>query len=203
MPDMAYYGTMITQRMSISNSNIYIASLSDEEALRLSTKHPDMFSILVDRYEKPFYRRALSVVKVHEDAQEIVQDTFTRIYLFASRYQVQEGARFSSWAYTILQRVAFTRYQKLKRHNNAIAPLTPKHYEALPDTSDDAFATLTVRDEVFRALAQLPEVAARMLRLQFLEGYTQKEIARKEGMSISAIKTRVHRAKKLLSNILK
>ncbi len=200
---MAYYGTMITQRMSISNSNIYIASLSDEEALRLSTKHPDMFSILVDRYEKPFYRRALSVVRVHEDAQEIVQDTFTRIYLFASRYQVQEGARFSSWAYTILQRVAFTRYQKLKRHNNVMAPITPEHYEALPDTSDDAFATLTVRDEALRALAQLPEVAARMLRLQFLEGYTQKEMARKEGVTISAIKTRVHRAKKLLSNILK
>lgn len=189
--------------MSISNSKTYATSLSDEEVLRLSIRHPDTFSVLVARYEKPFYRRALSVVKVHEDAQEVVQDAFTRIYLFAGRYHLQEGARFSSWAYTILQRVAFTRYQKLKRHNSTIAPLLPEHYEALPDTCDDAFATLTVRDEVFRVLAQLPEAAARVLRLQFLEGYTQKEIARKEGITVSAIKTRVHRAKKLLGTMLK
>ncbi len=203
MPTVAYYGIMITQSMSISNSRRYAMKLSDEEVLRLSVRHPDMFAILVERYEKPFYRRARAVIKVHEDAQEIVQDTFTRIYLFTNKYKQQEGARFSSWAYTILNRVAFTHYQKLKRINSAIAPLTVEHYEALPDNAENTFATLTVRDEVLRTLAQLPETAARVLRLQFLEGYTQKEMARKEGTTVSAIKTRVHRAKKMFMKTFK
>ncbi|HEC93759.1 MAG TPA: RNA polymerase sigma factor [Candidatus Kaiserbacteria bacterium] len=203
MPTVAYYGIMITQSMSISNSRRYAMKLSDEEVLRLSVRHPDMFAILVERYEKPFYRRARAVIKVHEDAQEIVQDTFTRIYLFTNKYKQQEGARFSSWAYTILNRVAFTHYQKLKRINSAIAPLTVEHYEALPDSAENTFATLTVRDEVLRTLAQLPETAARVLRLQFLEGYTQKEMARKEGTTVSAIKTRVHRAKKMFMKTFK
>ncbi len=202
MPDTAYYGIMITQRMSISNSQRYVVPISDEEVLRISAQHPDMFAILVERYEKPFYRKARAVVKVHEDAQEVVQDTFTRIYLFANKYKQQNGARFSSWAYAILNRVAFTRYQKLKRTNSATAPLMVEQYEALPD-GDDMLATLTVRDEVLRALAQLPETAARALRLQFLEGYTQKEMARREGVTVSAIKTRVHRAKKMFTKTFK
>lgn len=203
MPTKAYYGIMITQRMSISNSRRYAMELSDEEVLRLSVRHPDMFAILVARYENPFYRRARAVVKIHEDAQEVVQDTFTRIYLFTNKYKQQDGAHFSSWAYTILNRVAFTRYQKLKRINGATAPLTTEHYEALPDNTCDTFATLTVRDEVLRTLAQLPETAARVLRLQFLEGYSQKEMARKEGITVSAIKTRVHRAKKIFIKTFK
>ncbi len=203
MPTKAYYGIMITQRMSITNSQQYTANLSDEEILRVSVRHPDMFAVLVERYEKPFYRRACAIVKVHEDAQEVVQDTFTRIYLFTNKYHQQDGARFSSWAYTILNRVAFTRYQKLKHHNSTIAPITLEQYESLPDNKNDTFAKLTVRDEVLRTLSQLPEATARILRLQFLEGYTQKEIANKEGITLSAIKTRVHRAKKMFIKTFK
>ncbi len=54
-----------------------------------------------------------------------------------------------------------------------------------------------MRSEVIGALAKLPEAAARILRLQFIEGKTQEEIAAAERLSIPAVKTRVHRAKKL------
>ena len=55
--------------------------------------------------------------------------------------------------------------------------------------------------EVLVALAKLPETAARVLRLQFIEGKTQEEIAAIEGSSVPAVKTRVHRAKKLFKDI--
>ena len=48
----------------------------------------------------------------------------------------------------------------------------------------------------------MPESAARILRLQFLEGKSQEEIAVSEGSTISAIKTRVHRAKKLFKEAM-
>ncbi len=200
---MIFYGIMIAQSMSISTSIQHRDQLSDEEVLRLSLHHPDIFSLLVERYEKPFYRRARVVVKVHEDAEEVVQDTFTRIYLFADRYHPQEGAQFSSWAYTILNRVAFTRYQKLKHHNMAIVSLNPKHYESLPDVHNNVLEKLAARDEVLYAFSQLPESASRILKLQFFEGNTQKEIAQLEGISISATKARVHRAKKLFARMFK
>lgn len=176
-------------------------TLSDEEVLRASRTEPEAFALLVRRYEAAFMRKARSILYVQEDAEEVVQDTFTRIYLYADRYVPQEGASFSSWGYAILTRLAFTRYQKLKRERGRTQELDTEAYERLPDTV--AFLEdLTVRDEVLMALSKLPEAASRILRLQFLEGKTQEEIAAVEGSTVSAVKTRVHRAKKLFKNAI-
>ncbi|HQU07508.1 MAG TPA: RNA polymerase sigma factor [Candidatus Paceibacterota bacterium] len=187
---------MIQGIMSISSEVPNMGALSDEEVLQQAQYDSKVFAVLVDRYEKPFLRKARSIVRNREDAEEVVQDAFTRIYLYADRYRSQEGASFSSWAYTILTRVALTRYGKLKRRHNETVNLDPEHYEALPDT-EHFIERLTIRDEVLVALSRLPETAARVLRLQFLEGKTQEQVARAEGTTVSAIKTRVHRAKKL------
>lgn len=175
--------------------------LSDEDVLRASKQDPALFAILLERYEAAFLRKARSIVFSPEDAEEVVQDAFTRIYLYADKYQAQEGATFSSWAYMILTRLAFTRYQKLKAKNARFSELDPELYERMPEEGtflDD----LTLRNEVLMALAKLPEAAARVLTLQFLEGKTQEEIAESEGSTIPAVKTRVHRAKKLLKEAL-
>lgn len=190
---------MIQDIMRFSSEELN--ALSDEEVLRRSRQEPAVFEVLVARYEEAFLRKARSILYSKEDAEEVVQDTFTRIYVYADRYQPQEGAQFSSWAYAILTRLAYTRYQKLAKHRRTTAPLETETYERLPDTSDFR-DELTVKDEVLVALARLPESAARVLRLQFLEGKTQEEIAEAEGASISAVKTRVHRAKKLFKQAL-
>jgi RNA polymerase sigma-70 factor (ECF subfamily) len=154
----------------------------------------------VHRYEAPFLRKAKSILLSKEDAEEVVQDAFTRIYVYGSRYEAQEGATFASWGYSILIRLAFTRYQKLKKQRAASVPLESETYERLPDGADFV-EDLSVRNEVLAALSKLPETAARILRLQFLEGKTQEEIAALEGTSVSAVKTRVHRAKKEFKKI--
>ena len=177
-------------------SSEQLADMPDEEILVLSRKHPDVFEVLVNRYEAAFLRKAKSILWNGEDAEEVVQDTFTRIYVYAHRYVPQAGASFSSWGYTILTRLAYTRYSKLSKHRARTQELEPEAFERLPDHSDFR-DTLSVTNEVLVALARLPEQAQRVLRLQFLEGKTQEEIADIEGSSVSAIKTRVHRAKKL------
>lgn len=190
---------MIQDIMRFSREEL--AALTDEEVLRASKQDPSAFEALVARYEEAFLRKARSILYSKEDAEEVVQDTFTRIYVYADRYQPQPGASFSSWGYAILTRLAFTRYQKLRKHRSVTAPLEAETYERLPDESDFR-DELTVKDEVLVALARLPESAARVLSLQFLEGKTQEEIAETEGASISAVKTRVHRAKKLFKQAI-
>ncbi len=174
-----------------------ISALSDAEVLARSHKEPELFSVLVRRYEAPFLRRARTILFDGEEAREAVQDAFTKLYLYADRYEPQEGASFSAWAYTVLNRVAYTRYQAARRRNALRAPLEPEHYESLPDEQANFLEELSVRNEVLWGLAKLPEAAARILRLQFLEDKTQEEIAANEGLSVSAVKTRIHRAKKL------
>jgi RNA polymerase sigma-70 factor (ECF subfamily) len=177
------------------------ATMSDGELLSASRKDPAVFEILVDRYEAAFLRKARSILYSKEDAEEVVQDTFTRMYVYADKYTPQEGAQFSSWAYAILTRLAFTRYQKLKKQRGRTTEMDPEAYERIRDQSE-VMTELTLQDEVLVALARIPEQAARVLRLQFLEGKSQEEIAESEDMSVAAVKTRVHRAKKLLKEAL-
>jgi len=167
----------------------------------ISRSNPEAFGVLVDRYEDAFLRKAQSILYSREDAEEIVQDTFTRVYLYADRYSPQEGASFSSWSYLILTRLAFTRYQKRKKERGRTLQMEPEAFERLPDT-ESFLEDMTVRDEVLSALARLPEAAARVLRLQFFEGKSQEEIAQIEGSTVSAVKTRVHRAKKQFKDSL-
>ncbi len=181
----------------MSFSNTELATLSDAEVLARSQKEPDLFAVLVRRYEAPLLRRARTILKSPEDAEEVVQDAFTKMYLYADKYHAQEGASFASWAYTILNRVAYTKYRAKMSEWGKRAELEPEHYESLPDSRAEFLEDLSIRDEVISALAKLPEAAAKILRLQFIEGKSQEEIAASENLSIPAVKTRVHRAKKL------
>lgn len=192
---------MIQDVMRYSKSLEELEDASDEEVLAASLVIPDAFAILLKRYEAAFLRRAQHILYSKEDAEEVVQDTFTRIYLYADRYIAQEGAQFSSWAYTILTRLCFTRYQKLKKERGRMAAMEPEAFERLPDT-ETFLDELSIKNEVLNALSRVPESCARLLRLQFLEGKTQEEIAVITSSTVPAVKTRVFRAKKLLKGAL-
>ena len=186
---------MLADIMGFSTTEL--SALPDAEVLTRSQKEPDLFAVLVHRYEAALLRRARTILKSSEDAEEAVQDAFTKMYLYADKYHPQEGASFSSWAYTILNRVAYTKYRVKSIERGRRAELEPEHYESLPDARAEFLEDLSIRNEVITALAKLPETAAKILRLQFIEGKSQEEIATAEDLSIPAVKTRVHRAKKL------
>lgn len=190
---------MLADIMSFSTTDL--ADLPDAEVLTRSRKNPELFAILVRRYEAPLLRRARTILKSPEDAEEAVQDAFTKMYLYADSYHPQEGATFSSWAYMILNRVCYTKYRAQTAERGKRAELEPEHYESLPDAKAEFLEDLSIRNEVIAALAKLPEAAAKILRLQFIEGKTQEEIAASEDLSIPAVKTRVHRAKKLFKEV--
>jgi RNA polymerase sigma factor (sigma-70 family) len=170
-------------------------SYTDEELLSASVRHPSLFAALVERYEAAFLRKALSIVHDKEEAEDIVQEAFTKMYLYAPKFKVVEGATFSSWGYRIVINTALTHYMKRKKEHGVRADLEPEILELFPDKHMRQFEKTELADEVASVLSRMPEPLARALAGFLLEGKTQEEIAQSEGVSVGAIKTRVHRAK--------
>jgi RNA polymerase sigma-70 factor (ECF subfamily) len=167
----------------------------DEEILALSIKRPNLFATLIFRYEDAFLRKALSILRNEEDAEDVVQETFTKIYYYASRFQGVEGASFRSWGYRILINTSITLYQKRKKDRMTTVSLSEELEEVLRDTKVEGLPEKEISDYVIRILSKLPTDLSRMLKLHFIEGMSQKEIADGEGISVAAVKTRVHRGK--------
>ncbi len=168
---------------------------SDEELLALSVTHPSLFALLVRKYEEPFLRKALSIVREKEEAEDVVQEAFTKIYLNAKKFKVVEGAQFSSWGYRIVINTALTHYAKRKRRGGAEFGLDEEIWALIPDKNLRQFEKKELTDLIASVLTRMPQPMARALSLFFIEGKTQEEIAKAEGLSVGAVKTRVHRAK--------
>jgi len=168
--------------------------LSDEEILTRSQKEPWIYAVLLDRYQAPFMRKARSIVRNELDAEEVVQDAFTKIYMNADKFQPQEGAKFSSWAYRILMNTAFTRYQKKVKEGQRFVNIDPEYEHMVGDGIEHS--TLREReDAVETVLARLPGHFVYVLRLHYLERWPHQAIADETGESVGTIKARIHRAK--------
>jgi len=171
----------------------------DEEMLRRSRYEPWMFALLLDKYQAAFLRKARNIIISPEDAEEIVQDTFTKIYLNADKFSAQAGASFSSWAYKILMNTAFTLYQKRLKEGKRFINLDPD-FEQFIGEKHNHTAFEEDRDAIDRILAKLPGHFASVLRLHYLERWSHKDIADESGETVSAVKARIHRAKTAFKN---
>lgn len=167
---------------------------TDEEILMRSRSEPWLFAVLLERYQDAFLRKAKTVLYNEQDAEEVVQDTFTKIYVHAAKFEPREGAKFSSWAYTILMNTAFTRYQKLVKEGKRTLHLDPEIWE-LQGTEANHSGFEEKKDAVTRILELLPEHFAYVLRLHYIERWSHKDIAKETGESVGTVKARVHRAK--------
>lgn len=168
--------------------------LSDEEILVRSQKEPWIYTVLLERYQDAFMRKAMSILHNQLDAEEVVQDAFTKVYINAEKFKPQEGAKFSSWAYRILMNTAFTRYQKNTKQKERFQNIDPE-YEQMYGEKENHSGFMEKRDAVERVLTRMPDHFVYVLRLHYIERWSQEDIANETGETVGTIKARIHRAK--------
>lgn len=171
-----------------------IKQWEDERVLEASRSQPWLFVEIVDRYQEPFLRKARNIIRNPLDAEEVVQDAFTKIYVHADKYEPQSGAKFSSWAYRILMNTAFTRYQKLIKEGQRVQNIDPEFEQFIGEQKEHA-GFEEKRDGIERILERLPQHLSYVLRLHYLERWSHQDIANETGENVGTIKARIHRAK--------
>lgn len=177
-------------------------AVADEIILSRSLKNPAFFSILVERYQDGFLRTAYRVVRSREEAEDIVQEALTKVYRHGGRYKKQPGASFKSWAYKILMNTALTHYRKLKRKDVNLEEFFDVILFDSGEEREGYQTNLERKDVVERALAEIPEDLAELIRLHYFEGFSYEDIAEKKGLQISTLKMRLYRARQLVKKYL-
>jgi RNA polymerase sigma-70 factor (ECF subfamily) len=166
----------------------------DERILLESQSKPWLYGLLVERYQAAFLRKVRAIIHNPLDAEEVVQDAFTKIYINADKYEPQSGAKFSSWAYRILLNTAFTRYQKLVKDGQRYVAMDPE-YEHMYGEMKEHHGFAEQSDGIQRILQRMPGHFALVLKLHYLERWSHQAIADETGENVGTIKARIHRAK--------
>lgn len=175
--------------------------LRDEDVLRQSLDEPALFQILVEKYQEPLFRAAWRVVRNREEAEDIVQEAFVKMYKNADKFQKLEGIEFKSWAYKITINNAITHYRKLKRGEILVED------DALFDMPGDEHADIRfalaadAKTAVTSTLGKMPDHLCLVLKRYYLEDKSYKTIAAEEHISIPTLKMRLFRAKRLFRKL--
>lgn len=185
-----------------SNPGNPAAGVPDEMILQSSQEHPALFGVLVSRYQPPFLRLAMRVVREKTAAEDVVQEAFVKIYRYAKRFKKGEDRKFSSWAYKIVLNTAITHYHKLRKRELLIPEdMDPTVGEAHAQFKEAMLDRET--EEVVRSVLEvMPEELGSLLKAYYLEDKSYRMIAENQGISIGALKMKLFRARKVFRKLL-
>ena len=174
-------------------------ALSDVQILKDSRNYPWMFGMLVDRYQAAFLRKASYLLRSHDAAEDAVQDTFLKIYKNAHKFTERRGASFNSWAYKILTNTCYSYVSRQVLRAGRVKTVDFNELDVSGDVDDSR--TKEQVSLVRSVLVRLPTNLSRLLSLYFFEEKSYEEIANIEHLSLSAVRSGLHRAKKQFKNM--
>jgi RNA polymerase sigma-70 factor, ECF subfamily len=162
----------------------------DDSILVRAAQHGDIdaFEELVRRYQASIYRVALRMLGSRADAQDAAQETFVRAWRALPRFR--QDSTISTWLYRIVTRRALDRIATRR----TTGTLDEVEVEAGPDPAQAAEDRERLR-AVRHAIANLPPEQRAALVLREFEGLSYQEVADVLGVSLPAIKGRIHRAR--------
>ncbi|NND50908.1 MAG: RNA polymerase sigma factor [Flavobacteriaceae bacterium] len=176
-----------------TNDHVYIDKILNGDT--------NAFSILVDRYKDLVYTLALRMMKSKEEAEEVSQDAFIKIYKSLSKFK--GDSKFSTWVYRVTYNTCLDRLKKNKRQQQTV---TIDDYTANQvKTLDNAFDQLArkEREQAIRdCLNQLSSEDSFLISLYYYEEQSLDEISKVVGLKPNNVKVKLFRARKRLATII-
>jgi RNA polymerase sigma-70 factor, ECF subfamily len=174
---------------------------------RLKAGDEEALETLFNRYSAKLYTVAQRILGEVADAEEVIQDVFWTAFRKANSFR--GTAQFSTWLYRLTVNAALGKIRRSKKSKEIeYEEYLPKfqkdgHHLVRPvvdwsDTLDEKYAEQELRQLLKNALDQLKPLDKSVVVLSDLEGMSDKEIAVALGLTVSAVKTRLHRARLFL-----
>lgn len=168
------------------------------------------FESLVTRYEAKVYRLALRMLRNPQDAEDALQETFLQVFRGLAGFEGR--SQFSTWLFRLATNVCLMRIRHRETEPSKLLPLEdylPKLEEGdspqmieWADRPEEALLSKESREKMMEALDKLPPEYRAVFILRDIEGFSNAETGESLGISVAAVKSRLHRARLALRGML-
>lgn len=181
---------------------------SDQDLIqRVQANDADAFEILFRRYFPRVSRQVMHLLGNPTETEEVVQEVFLTLYEKAQTFRSE--AAFSTWLYRLTANAALSRLRRRQRNREVIIDdYLPQfredgHHLVLPvvdwsSTLETQLSNAELCQLLHEAMAELPPVDNAVVVLSDIEEMSNKEIGETLGLTVSAVKARLHRARLFL-----
>lgn len=174
---------------------------SDEHLINRFQETNDnrVFSTLIERHEKTIYRKCYGYVKDKTAAEDLCQEVLIKLFLKLKSYQ--NNARFSTWLFSIIHNTSIDYLRKNKKNVRSvlIEKLSGEVAELVEDKDElSEEVTLKILDNL---LDQLTPEDRMLLLMKYKEKHQIKDMQQALGVSESAIKMRLKRARERITKL--
>jgi RNA polymerase sigma-70 factor (ECF subfamily) len=179
--------------MDASNSDVDINLL-----IRIAARDDSALAEFYDRHSRLAYSLIMRIVRSQSDAEEVLQETFVRVWSRTETYNALLGSP-TAWLIRIARNRAIDRLRS-RRVRTAVTAESPPGTEPeavravepiTHDTPETVLAGNTTAGVVRSALASLTAGQRELIEAAFFEGYTHAELAARFGMPLGTVKTRI------------
>lgn len=180
---------------------------TDEDLVELYRKesHADAFEELCKRYTVPLYRFSVSFMRTGDDAEDVVQKTF--IKMWKNLHTFDSSKKFSVWIYTIARRTALDEIKKrktlsfssLSREDELPFEETVEDVQAFTEESLANLRDVNAFEEILKTL---PPEKAEIIFLKLYEDMTFEEIGEMTGRPMNTVKSVYRRSMEMVRNVL-
>jgi RNA polymerase sigma-70 factor (ECF subfamily) len=180
-----------------------ISQYSDNElALQASRGNIALFQALVERYRRQAYFYARGMVRNSDDAHDLSQEAFVRVYRHLKRFN--PAYPFKVWLFHILSNLCKNHLRQKKTRDNVMVTSDDAGESAAPDTDqpDRLFGRTEVQSQVWNAIGKLPEKFREIIILSHFEELSYNQMAEILGIPRGSVMSRLYYARLKLREIL-
>lgn len=169
----------------------------------------EAFEQLIFDYQKKAYNIALRIMGNQEDAKDMCQEAFIRI--FKSIEGFKEQSSFSTWMYRIVTNVCLDEIRKKKKHEAISMDSTfetqdgEMRFEVASDVDspEEAYIRSEKKQTILRAINELNEEYKTAIVLRDIQGFSYEDIANILCCSVGTVKSRINRGRNILKDKLR
>lgn len=177
--------------------------MQDEKVFIAELLHPktqnEAFQKLLREYQKPLYNHIRNIVLNHDDADDVLQNTFIKVFQNLKNFKGE--SKLFSWMYRIATNEAITFLnQKAKKNNTTSEELQSKIVDNLK--ADSYFDGDEIQFKLQKAIANLPEKQQLVFKMKYFEELKYEEISEILGTSVGALKASYHHAVKKIETFV-